>query len=334
MPVAEASLASVTPDFAKIIAGEVPDKALKILQIEHPDYTTRKNSWHVLFDAFEGSGGFLDGSYLWPYPREDRGTQDSGFGARMHMARYHNYLETLVDLYVRFIWTQGVKRSSKSDEFNAWTENVDGQNTTLDEHLKQLASVALVHGHSGTLVDKTSDPPEGQTKADERATVIATIFTALAIPDWRFDREGLKAVKLIEQAEPPGLTEELPTGDEAIQYLLWGREGWARFDGKGTLTNADMPDLGLVPFVILRPKPSYLSQMLGRALVSNANVVRALFNRASEEDEVLRTQAFSLLTVAVPPDGDVAAAKADLGSVVGTSKAIVVRANQDRKSVV
>ena len=294
---------------------------LKILKQTHPAYAERLDTWQVLLDAFEGAGGFLSGAYLWEYPRED----SSDYKRRQRAARYHNYLESLVDLYCRFMFTQGVKRSSGSEDYNAWTENVDGAGTPLSDHLRQLASVALVHGHAASLIDKTTDGPTGPSKSDERARVVASVFTALSIPDWRWQDNALAAVKLLEAAPESALTSEPLTGDDAAQYLLWDREGWARFDAKGTLVSADTPGLGLVPLVFLRPKPSYTNPVLGRPLVSNANIIRAQFNRASEEDEVLQAQAFSTFVVEVPESGSVDQAKQDLGSTIGAAKAIFVR---------
>lgn len=309
------------PAFVAALLGLSDEDRKSVLQAQHPDYASHVGSWQLLLDAFEGDGGFLDGSYLWPYPRED----DRSFRERQQMARYHNYLETLVDLYVRFIFTQGVRRSSDSDEFNAWLKDVDGAGTEINDFLKRLVAMALVTGHAGVLVDKTADAATGPTRADETAEVVASIFTSTAIPDWRFDGNALAAVKLTEAAPEPPLTEPALVGEAANQYLLWDDEGWARFDVNGTLVDADVPDLGLVPFVVLRPKPSQRSRLLGRALVSNANVVRALFNRASEEDQVIRDQAFSVLTVSVHPEGDLDQVKASLGSVIGTAKALVVK---------
>jgi hypothetical protein len=37
-------------------------------------------------------------------------------------------------------------------------------------------------------------------------------------------------VKLLECAPAPDITEPIPTGDDDTQYLLWDRDGWARFD--------------------------------------------------------------------------------------------------------
>jgi len=191
----------------------------------------------------------------------------------------------------------------------------------------------LVNGHVGILVDKTPEQSTGPAKADERAIVFATVYPAPTIVDWRFDREGLAAVKLSEAVPQPTIDQELPEGEDAVRWLLWDREGWVRlsFDGKEVI-GGDVPNLGIVPLAVLRPKPSHLSMLLGRALVSNINVIRALFNRASEEDEVLRRQAFSVLTVNVPSDGSVDQAKEALGDKIGTSKALIVKGQIDYKT--
>lgn len=304
------------------------ESAKQKLALEHPDYKANKEDWQVLLDAFEGSGGFLNGDYLWPYGREE----SSDFEKRQAMCRYHNFVEGLIDLYARYIQTQGVNRQSTSEDYNAWTEDVDGSGTSLDDLIRQFVTVALVHGHAAVLVDKTADEPTGPARADEKAQVIASVFTALAIQDWRMARGVLEAVKLREAAPQPTITDEQPEGDDNLQYLLWDKTGWARFDAEGACVGGAMPDLGMVPLVILRAKPRYTSQMLGRPLIGNANIPRALLNRSSEEDEVLRSQAFSVLTVEVPPDGNVTDAKADLGTIVGTSKALVVRGSIDYKT--
>lgn len=292
----------------------------------HADYDAHADSWEVLLDAFDGSGGFLDGSYLWPYQRED----DSQFTRRREMARYHNYLEALIDLYVRFIFTQGVKRTSKNKEYSDWLKDVDGGGTPINEFLRRLSAVALAAGHAGTLIDMTTDEPEGPSKADERAQVYATIFTAPKILDWRYVNNKLVAVKLREGAPEPDIHAEDEPGRS--QFLIWTKEGWARYDDEAHLLDYDSPELGVVPFVVMRPKPSQTQNMLGRALVSNANVIKAMFNRASEEDEVIRAQAFSLLAVEADKEADLDQMKASIGSVMGTAKALVVKGKVDYKT--
>lgn len=316
------------PAFAQRLSGVGDDDRKSALAAEHPSYTEHLLSWQVFIDAFEAQGGFLDGTYLWAYPREEGGS----YQLRMTQARYHNYLETLIDLYVRFMFTQGVKRESKSQEYNDWLTDVDGAGTTIDEFLKKLAALALACGHSGALVDKEPTAPAGPTRAEDTGRVIASLFLATAIPDWRFKSNTLDSIKLVEDAPSPPIDQPMPTGAEAKQFLVIDTEGWARFSGDGKLLGGDVTNLGMVPFAILRPKPSLLSLMLGRPLVSNANVIRCMFNRCSEEDQVLRDQAFSVFTAEADKDADVEQIKASLGTVVGTAKAIVAKAKMDYKT--
>lgn len=309
------------PPFAATLQLKTPEERLDVLKMAHPDYVRYEPAWMVLLDAFEGRGGFLDGGYLWPYAREEQ----AGYEERRKWARYHNYLEALIDLYVRFVFTNGVKRTSKSEEYDAWTEDVDGAGTGLTPFLKQFASMALACGHAGVLVDKTGQEATGPTKADEQATVIASVFAAPSIKDWRYTENRVSAIKLCEAAPATDLLTQAPDGPDGMQYLLWDKTGWARFTSKGELVNGDMPGLEMVPLVTLRPKASQTSRMLGRALVGNANVIKALFNRASEEDEVLRAQAFSVLTVSIDKDANLEEARASLGNVIGTAKALIAK---------
>jgi hypothetical protein len=310
-----------TPALPRFVLDLSMDDRAQAVQAEHPDYAARKYSWNVLLDAFEGGGGFLDGSYLWPYPVEDR----TDYAKRCAMARYHNYVEALVDLYVRFIFTQGVKRQSTNEAYNAWLADVDGAGTHVNEFLKRLAAMALVTGHAGVLVDRTAEASTGPARVDERSRIVVHVFPATTIIDWRFDRERLEAVKLREAGRPTRILAANADDANTREFLVWDREGWARFDADGHVIGGGVPDLGRVPFVIVRPKPSQSSLMLGRPLVSNANTIVAMFNRASEEDEVIRRQAFSVLTVSVPADGSVDEARQQLGGAIGTAKALVVK---------
>lgn len=301
---------------------------IKVLSRTHPEHERNVSSWQVFLDAFEGSGGFQDGSYLWPYDREE----DRSFRNRQAMARYHNYLEALVDLYVRFVFTQGVKRSSQSEQYNEWLLDVDGAGTHINDFLKKVSSMALAAGQAGILVDKTPDEPEGPALADEQGRVLAVTFAPTHVLDWRHGRDVLSAVKLCEDAPQPSIIDGPPEEDAAKQYLIWDETGWARFSGAGQLIDGSTLDLGLVPFVMLRPRPRHRSRMLGRPLVSNANILKSLYNRASEEDEVIRAQAFSVLTVEVGPEGDVNETKTQLGNTVGSAKALVVKGKLDYKT--
>ncbi len=309
------------PAFAQRIVAAEDHERITLLENQHVDYVTSVEDWTLLLDAFEGSGGFANGEYLWPYRYE----ANDDYCRRQEMARYHNYVETVIDLYVRHVFTQDPIRQSANQDLIEWWKNVDGHGTSIVEFMRRTVALALAAGHTGILMDMTPDEPSGPAKVDQRSRPFLTAFTATSIPDWRVQRENVVGVKLIEAVPDASIDQPAPEGDDALRWLLWDEEGWARFSYDGDLIAGDMPDLGLVPFVVLRPKPSVTKPFIGRPLLSNGKLIQALFNRMSEEDQVLRDQAFSILTVEVGDDGDVEAAKKQLGQEFGTARAVVAQ---------
>jgi len=313
--------------------GDAQRRAL--LERVHPLYTAFTHAWRILFDALEGTGGFLSGEYLWKYPREE----DKDFIARQEQARYHNYAKTLVNIYVRYAFHGGVTRTTADRDLDVWWNDVDGAGTKINDFMKRVTRIALAISHAGILIDKEAGAPTGPTRAEDTARVLALVQTPLSILDWRTARNGmtLTYAKFREAvaADPVGPSDLEAEDDEAFSYLLWDDTEWARYDALGTEVDRDTHDLGRVPLVMLRPEPSSQYPFLGQPLFGNANVLRAIYNRCSEEDEVLRNSSFSMLGVSVSdtagPEG-VARAKTDLGQDIGTTRAIVVQGAIDYKT--
>lgn len=298
-----------------------------VFDIRHPAYTANAASWQIFLDAYDGQGGFLNGEYLDQYARE----VESEFRRRKLSARYHNYSETLCNLYARKIFSRPIERRVTDQELEAWLENVDGAGTDMSTFVSQVLTRALAAGHCGALCDMTSDAPTGPSKADQRAQVYLTQYLPPAIQDWRTRADGsLASVKLREQVASTDLLAKHADGDDAHRMLLWDNECWVRVPhGSTEPIEDDVHQLGLVPFAVLTPKPLQRWPLVGKSLLGNANVIRALFNRAAEEDQVLRDQAFSMLTISVPVDGDVEKVKGQLGSETGTTRALVTQGQAD-----
>ncbi len=328
---APASTTSANPLVAQLSAASTKDRRA-ILEHVHPLYAERAEQYRLLLDAYEGSGGFLTGEYLWQYPNE----KDDEFTERKAQARYHNYLRELVNIYVRHVFRTPIHREAKGlPDLSTWWTNVDGAGTSIENFMKRGARLALATGLSGALVDKETRPAAGPSVADERAKVIASWFAAPSILDWDMRAGELVAVKLLEPKTRASILAPVPTGDDSRQYLFWTRQAWARFDSNGEVVNASVATaatLDRVPLAIVRPDPSAEHPFIGHALAGNANIFRAHYNRCSEEDEVLRDQAFSLLTVSVDKDGDVGEAKRELGTDIGTTRAVVVKGQVDYKT--
>jgi hypothetical protein len=287
----------------------------------HPSYAEQAESWRILLNDFEGLAGFLNGDYIWRFKNETTESYDT----RRSQARHIGYLETLVDLYTHYVFSQAPKRTTSDDGLKEFWGNVDLAGNDITDFMRRLVALSLVAGHCGALLDATSDTPAGPARADQHARLFLSLYTAPNITDWRLDHGSIVGVKLIEQAPKLDITAEPLVGMDASQWLLWDRTAWARFDIAGELINANVHNLGLVPLAIMRPKPSMIKPFLGRPLIANAKMLQSLFNRLSELDQVLRDQSSSLLVVEVPADGDGEQARKNLGTDVGTTTAIVVQ---------
>lgn len=299
-----------------------------LFDVEHPAYTEHAASWQTFLDAYDGEGGFLDGSYLVRYPREEQGH----FEERQKKARYHNYVEALVDLYVRKIFSARVTRTAEDEGLKQFWANVTGGGVSIDAFMAQSCTKALAAGHVGILVDKSRELSTGPSKADEKARPFLTQYLPTHIQDWRTkdDKRTLTSLKLREAKPAQDFLASHPEGDNAVRMLLWTRDAWARVDrDKDVAIESEATNLGVVPFVFLAPKPSSRHELIGKSLLGNANIIEALFNRCSEEDEVLRDQAFSLFTVNVGPEGDVQKVKDQIGGDVGTTRAMVLQGEAD-----
>ncbi len=299
-----------------------PDISTETLREQvHPAVEALATRWQVALDAYDGEGGFVTGAYIWRFPRET----EAEFTARTAQARYHNYAATIVDYYVRKVFGAGVQRETTSEPLKAFWQNVDGAGTDIDTFLRLSLSKALAGGHVGLLADKTREAPTGPAQADERAAVYLTRYLPNAILDWRLGRdEAMSAVKLTEDVPSKDL---LAAQQTATRVLLWDRDEWVRVTDQGkeapALIERATHGLGLVPMVLLRPFRHARWPFVGKTLLE-PSVIRAQYNRASEQDEVIRNQSFSVFVVGLPATGDVDVEKAKqaLGNEIGTMRAL------------
>ena len=293
--------------------------AEKLKATTHEAVKTHAERWQICLDAYDGEGGFLTGAYLWKFPREI----DAEHASRQAQARYHNVTATLIDYYVRKVFGNDIVRETSSVDLEAWWANVDGAGTDLSTYLRNALGKALAAGYVGILADKTPDAPTGPAKADERAQVFLTRYLPTAILDWRLDRdETLTAVKLLEDVPSDNLLDE---DAPQPQVLLWDKDEWVRVpDGDHPQITRELTFLDLVPMVTLRPFRHARWPFIGRPLLGDGGIPRALYNRGSEQDDVIRNQAFSVFVVSLPTTGevDVQKAKDALGNEIGTTRAL------------
>ena len=190
------------------------EKRHAVIKRAHPLYSEFIDSWEVLTDAFDGVGGFKDGSYLYEFPREDA----SKYQARAAQARYHNYVESLVELFTRYL-TRDVQRTTESEDLESWWQDVDGRGTNMDDMIRDVIMQGLATGHVGALVDKPVVEP-GETRADDATQPFISLYPPLAIQDWIWDpRDGIHAIKLREGVTPDTFDPDASTEKDFVRVL-------------------------------------------------------------------------------------------------------------------
>jgi len=125
-----------------------------------------KDSVDFLLNAYDGTGGFADGSYLTQFPRET----DSAFAERKTRAHYKNIVRKLVNIYVGFLTERDPTRQT-DDLYAKFALNADGAGHKLDTVLVNFIRLTLITGTSYIIVDK----PQGMaaSMADEKLPYIS-----------------------------------------------------------------------------------------------------------------------------------------------------------------
>lgn len=321
----------------------------------HPLYATWAPIWRKLAHVYEGSGGFLDGGYIQPHPREweDHSTPQTklengesvttGFAVnpnpvkptaklkeRRRLARYENVGGAIVDQKVKALFRQPPVRMVKGGGTHPWLDwcdNVDGYETCLTDYLHDAEIVAQVFGHAVIMLDRPYSEATPITRADLQQPYLRC-YTPIDMPDWANDDAGrLTAVKLLEAIPRTNLKQPAQTGvarvrivdDQQWELLDESKTPTGRVKMKSVRTGAH--GLGKLPVVLLYSQKRALIQVLGKPTLNDPQLYIDLYNLTSELRELLRKQTFALLNIPLgtgQDQMDVEVAKRLLGNAVGT----------------
>lgn len=212
----------------------------------HPTYTTWAPKWRDLVCVYEGSGGFLNGSYIIHHPREmldhsisqkvqvtetDPNTGEQRTTERVvtvpnpnpqkpspklierrKIASYENIAATIIDQKLDALTRQEparrVKGQNQDHDWITWANtDCDGSGTKLTDFMKDAKRLALLFGHSVIVMDRVGGTENPLTRA-EQGTPALRLYSPLDMPDWLQDGTGaLTEVKLFEVAPRTSLRE-------------------------------------------------------------------------------------------------------------------------------
>ena len=129
-----------------------------------------QDMYKLLRDAYEGMGGFLDGSYLRKHDREAAGK----YNQRRELAYYLNYFKPCVDAHVAPIFKTLAIRDYKGTGAASWeifAGDVDFKGTQLKDLMKQAALKAKINGVSFIVMDRAEDATTLEALEENRQTI-------------------------------------------------------------------------------------------------------------------------------------------------------------------
>lgn len=320
----------------------------RFAQYEHPTYLAWKPTWQKLMDAYEGTGGFANGTYLIGHPREylDHSTRVKVWDQeneqwkwttaqntdpkqptaklleRRKLARYEHWPRKLIKAFSDSLFRQVPTRqvggqAAGTTDLEAWWQDVDGQGTDIDDFWAAAWKAAAVFGSVYLYMDsaKTEDGDTTESAADSKAPFLR-VYTPLDLPDWVDDLGELHEVKFLEPAPRKSLNEPYPSGQYRYRYVTEDR--WELYDQRGALVENGAHGFGRLPVVPLYSERRVLTNLIGASVLGDPALFVDYYNLTSELRELLRKQTFGILNVPLGPNGSVESEQVLLGQQVGT----------------
>jgi hypothetical protein len=356
----------------------------------HPLYSLLRPTWEQLAHVREGTGGFLDGTYLVAHPREYLDhtivTTDTATGAtvsrtnpsprspspkllaRRRLARYENVASSIIEAKKSALFREQPTRRvgeqvpvkpqtppvqaqadpvadptsdpsttkkpvqmaapppaepAPESELEQWWEDVDGDDTHIDDAMAAWWDLAATFGHVVLYLDISAPADEPATAADQPSPYVR-LYTPLDVLDWRRNDQGcLVWVKLLEATQP----EFLGTVGDARSVVTYrirvvDETSWSLYDFKtGKFISRGPHGFGRLPVVYLFAKRRALLSDIGESVLGDPRNYIDLYNLTSEVRELLRGQTFSFinLPLGTGPDAmSVESAQAMMGQQTGT----------------
>lgn len=281
------------------------------------------NKYELLDNAYRASGGFEDGSYLVPHPRE----QSAKYIRRRNLAYYINYVKPVVDSHVNPIFKNKPIRQNLSSTYEQFINDVDGNGTTLTRFMKKAAIRAKLHGVEFIVIDM-EQIEEGSIVTekdiiDQRLYPYLYLISPAQVNNWALDKFG----RLIYFSYT--ITNNLIGEDGNIRSVgetyIWTNDFCYRQVAGEEKQKYPNP-LGMIPIVPLYGAINDSDTLIPQSDVyAIARTNYALYNACSEERERARSQAFSLLTFPIADDDDYE--NGDEPLQYGTADMILYRAN-------
>jgi len=249
---------------------------------------TIQEVWKLIDDALYYSGGFLDGSYIDKYPRED----DTKYRERQKIAYYKNDFLRKVTRYIGYIYRkQPVREVNENELLKLFLKNCDFQGNNLTTFMSSFAKEAKAKGVGVVLIDNVEEIPttlEEQLKT--RALPYLINIKPENIVDYKLDIYGA-----FEYVAFNYQIDNSVYGKKDVKSVIkyFDKEKWAIYENDKIIETREH-NLGVCPIIFFSETGKFES--IGE-FSPVAFLGKRQYNLTSEEDELIRGQTFSILII-------------------------------------
>ncbi|MEM3040412.1 MAG: hypothetical protein QXG97_00110 [Nitrososphaerota archaeon] len=274
------------------------------LKRTHPDYDANVAKWEKYLDFYEANDIY---KYLHRHLRET----PEMFEQRLARGYYYNYVASVVDLFVCYLFNSPIARNvgslSGSVDLARFYADANKAGLTYEQLVRTVAVFAQICGHCGVLIDLPKAPEGGYISEADRLAAdhrpYATIIQAPQIKDWEVDQFNKFEWVKIEVSRPSGRTWKDAIDTSVRTFLIWSRTDWEEYevrvrDGveESRLVDSGENPLGEVPIVIICNERNPRHPWFGLSAVRDiVDINKAILNWSSLIDEEVFERCLNIL---------------------------------------
>jgi hypothetical protein len=266
----------------------------------------KTNQYDFMDDAYNGTGGFKDGTYLVPHSRE------MFYETRKDMAFYKNFIQPIVNAMITPVFNKPAPRKvDGSDYFEEFIDDCDNLGTKLQSFTEDVLTNARLHGFTFVVVDnfpKEAQPATQAEALEERVFPYVYNKKAQQLAGYRLDRFGNiiditftdDKIKVTIESKEQEVDSFIRYTADKTQIIYKNKEEWIVFASYEH-------GLGFVPVIpiysVKRKQKNKLE--VDAPLFDLARINHAIYNKDSEIREIERSQGFSILYMQTSNTGNI-----------------------------
>lgn len=303
-----------------------PESLAEALLYCHPDHEANCEKWMKFLDCYRSKDM---ARFLFRHTRE----AEPMYHNRIRRGYYYNYVASVVDLYVAFLYHSPISRQLGADKnkdgtadskpavyFEKLYKDADRRGTRYTVFVQLVETFAQIYGHCGVLVDMPRKPAAGfASKAEEEAADFRphlTLVQAPQIKDWELDKDGNFEWVKIEIVRPQKRTWKSAVDEKVRNFVIWTKAGFEEWqvtekeDENGETkqiaerVNQGNHTLGKVPLVIVRNERDLDHKWFGISAIRDISDINiAIYNWCSLQDEEIYERCLNILAMEVDATG-------------------------------